>query len=156
MKPTRLAPLALALALLAGCQTAGTYDPVKTSAVKSALQAPLQEVVTRVILNSPQQSDELAAYFRAVGTVFCRMRDSGTFDSTFLIAEIDKVTGGLQAGLDPLAITAKNTAIALYVIFYSQRTRAELPPDAFAWNLSDLFCKSINTGLRDAGKAGTP
>lgn len=144
------------LFVTAGCQTGGQFDQVKTDSVKVALQIPVQETITRIIRNSPQHSDEIANYFRAVGTVFCKMRDSGQFDTTYLIAEVDKATAGLQAGLDPLAITAKNTALALYAIFYAQRTKADLPPDKFAWNLADLNCKAINTGLKDAGKAGTP
>jgi hypothetical protein len=158
MKKTITLLLTIAsLVILPACHLPdGTFDPVKTETVKNALQGPLQETVTRIIKNSPQHSAQIGNYFRAVGSVFCKMRDTGTFDSTFLIAELDKATAGLQSGLDPLAITAKNTAIGLYTVFYAQRTRAELPPDKFAWNLADLFCKAINTGLKDAGQPGTP
>ena len=149
------AALVLASTLSIGCKTVGVYDPVKTAAVKDSIQSPVQEAITRIIRNSPQHSDQIAGYFRAVGTVFCKMRDTGTFDSTFLLNEVDKATAGLQAGLDPLAITAKNTALALYTGFWGMRLRAELPADKFMWNVSDLFCKAIDVGLKDAGKPGT-
>ncbi|HEU4344043.1 MAG TPA: hypothetical protein VFU31_21010 [Candidatus Binatia bacterium] len=158
----RFAFVALAsLLITAGCSTINpdtgqkVFDPIRTAQVKAALQAPVQETITRIIRNSPEHSDQIANYFRSAGNVFCKMRDTSRFEPQFLIAELEKATEGLQQGLDPLAITAKNTIIALYVVFYSQRQSADLSPEKFLWNTSDLFCNAINTGLKDAGKPGT-
>lgn len=153
-------PLSLLLAgslLFTGCSTLDpatgkkAYDPVKTEHVKASIQAPVQEVITRIIRNSPEHSSEIASYFNSFRSVFCKMRDTGRFDSAYLLAEVDRTTMGLQSGLDPLVTTTKNTIVVLYTLFYSQRTVANLPQDKFMWNVSDLFCNAIGSGLADAG-----
>lgn len=131
-----------------------TYDPVKSAQVVAALTVPVQETVRRVIVNSPQHSDEIAAYFRAVGNVFCRMEATGQFTPDQLIAEVEKATQPLQTKVDPLAITVKNTAVALYTIFYSQRHTAQLSPEKWPAHVAKLFCTAIDVGLTDAGKGG--
>lgn len=132
------------------------YDPVRSAQVVAALRVPVQETVSRIILNSPQHSNEIATYFRAVGTVFCKIHDTGVFDPTAVLSEIDRVTGPLQKNVDPIAITLKNAAFALYAIFYAQKHSAELPADRWPAHVAELLCKSIDGGLQDAGKAGVP
>ena len=105
------------------------FDPVKTEQVKAAIEPLVAGGVRRVIANSPQHADDIASYFRNLGTVFCKMRDSGQFSPDYLVAEADKATAPLQAKVDQYAIDLKNGVLSLYRIFYADRLRAELPPD---------------------------
>jgi hypothetical protein len=150
---------------LTGCTTAQTqpdgtvaqvYDPVKTQAVKDALQAPLQSATRRIIMNSPQHSEEIARYFRSVGAVFCAMKDSGQFDPTTLVAGLDKALPPQLANeeLAQYLLDFKVTASALYNQFWNDRFRAELPADQWPYQVADLFCASIDQGLKDAGQPG--
>lgn len=153
----KLIPLLLASLLLStGCKTTtGAYDPVRSAQVVAALKVPIQESVTRIIRNSPEHSDEIANYFRSIGNVACKMELTGLFTPEQLLTEIDKVTGPLQSKVPPLAITIKNTAVALFTIFYAERLRAELPPDKWPAHVAKLLCGAIDGGLKDAGKPGT-
>jgi len=144
---------ALVIASL-GCKTAGVYDPVKSSQVVAAIQVPVQSTLLRVLRKSPQHSDEIAAYIRAVGNVFCAASITGRFTPEQLIAEIEKVTQPLQSKVDPLVIDVKNAAVALYTIFYAQRHSAELSPEKWPAHVAKLLCSAIDTSLTDAGKPG--
>lgn len=150
--------LALFACLMIGCKSmnpaTGQYefDPLKTDAVKAALELPVKSAIRRAILNSPDHADEIADYFRQVATVFCKMSTTGTFDPLFLIAEVDKLV--IPKIPDPLILDAKDSLITLYRIFYSQRFTAELSPQEWPFHLADFFCTAINTALKDAGKPG--
>ncbi len=156
-----LALATICCALFTGCTTTtadGTrvYDPVKTENVKAALQAPLERATARIIVNSPQHSDEIAKYFSAVGLVFCEMKDSGRLDPTTLLAGLDKALPANIADNEVFQylLDFKSTAAALYKQFWNDRFHAELPADQWPYQVADLFCQSIDQGLKDAGKPG--
>ncbi len=155
MKNKLILTLILAAGLpLCGCKTAGVYDSVKTDQVKAALTPITASVVRRVILTSPQHADEIALSSRAVGSVFCSAAASGSLGPEQVLAAVDAATAGLQAGVDPEIIDAKNALLAIYRIFYGDRFRAELPADKWPRHVADLICASIDQGLKDAGKPG--
>lgn len=160
---TLLPPLLLAVAIVTGCTTTTTdangvkikvYDPVKTQQVKDAIAPVISSVVRRVVLNSPQHSDEIAGYFRAVGGVFCSASASGQLGPEQVVAALDAATVRLQQGVEPEIIDGKNLLLALYKINYGDRFKAELPPDKWPKNVADIICDSIHQGLKDAGKPG--
>lgn len=163
MKQTILSlPLVLALSagIFTGCTTTNpttgetAYDPVKTEQVKAAVTPVVASVVRRVINNSPQHSEEIANYLRAVGAVFCSASASGSLGPEQIIAAADAATAGLQANVEPEIIDGKNLLLALYKINYADRFKASLPPDKWPKNVADVICASIDQGLKDAGKPG--
>lgn len=147
-------PLVLLIAaiLLSGCKTAGVYDPVKTEQVKAALAVPIQGGIRRVLARSPQHSDEIAAYFRQIAGVFCKMRDTQKFTPEYLVDEINKLATPQIS--DPLVLDVKDTAVALYKLFYASRGNAVLPPDQWPYHVADLICTAFNQALLDSGKPG--
>jgi len=163
-KPT--VPLILlfgALSLgLTGCTTTGpdgtkVPDPVQTQQVKDALQPLVRIPVRRIIMNSPQHSDEIAKYFRATGGVFCNMVIEKQFDPTTMTRLLQAVAvpangisnSDVQALLD-FKVALEN----LYRIYWNDRLRASLPPDGWMAAVSEFFCTAIGNGLIDAGKPG--
>lgn len=149
-----LLTVGLLATLLLGCKTTGVYDPVKTEQVKAAVTPVIASVVRRVIVNSPQHSDEIALYLRAVGSVFCSASASGSLGPEQVLAALDAATAGLQTGVEPEIIDAKNVLLALYRINYADRFKAELPADQWPKNVADVICAAIDQGLKDAGKPG--
>lgn len=158
MKTKLFALVAVSALVLSACKSFNPatgqpeYDPVKTAQVKAAVVVPVTSAIRRVILNSPAHSDELAAYFRSVGTVFCKMRDTGNFSPEYLVDEVNKVVSPSIG--DNVYADIKNAAVAIYKISYAQRANAELPPDKWPYSVADVLCSGIDTGLRDAGKPG--
>lgn len=149
--------LASTLIFVNGCATNKPVDVVKVQQVKDAITPVAASAVRRVILNSPEHSDELAVYFRSLGSVFCAMSDTGEFSPVTLITAVDNATLPYQLQLqgdEQIAIDIKNAVVAVYKIYYGDRFKAELPPDSWVKNLADLLCDSINQGLKDAGKPG--
>ena len=130
------------------------FDPVKTEQVKASIEPVISSVVRRVIDNSPENSDAIATYLRAVGGVFCSASASGALGPEEIINAADMATSGLQGGVEPEIIDAKNVLIALYKLNYGDRFRATLPADMWPKNVADVLCAAINQGLIDAGKAG--
>jgi hypothetical protein len=152
------AVLSFSLIFVSGCKTThGSVDLVKLQQVKDAVTPIAASGVRRVILNSPEHSEELASYFRAIGGIFCAMSDTGEFSPVTLITAVDNATMAYQLQLqgdEQIAIDVKNAVIAIYKIYYGDRFKAELPPESWVKNLSDVLCESINQGLKDAGKTG--
>jgi hypothetical protein len=152
---------ALALAALCvACTTTNpdtgerVYDPIRTEQVKASLSPLVTGGVRATIANNPRHRDELGTYYRSIGTVFCRMVDTRQFSPSYLIDEVNKITAPQIASADPLLLTARDSALALYRIFYAEKGRAELTEASWALHLADLFCLSIDTALRDSGLAG--
>jgi len=130
------------------------YDPIKTDQVKAALAPFVTTGIRAVIANNPRHRDELGTYFRGVGTVFCRMHETGQFSADYIYEEIGKLVAPKIAEADPLLLAAKDAAVSLFLIFYADRFRAELPPDAWPAHVSELVCQSIDTALKDSGLPG--
>lgn len=144
-----------AAALLVGCRTTdGGYDPVRTEQVKAALQPAVSTAITAILTkDKPEKAQEIAAYFRAIGGIFCEMARTKTFSPSFLVAEINKIFDEHVKG-EIIVIAVKNSLVSLYTIFYEARHRAELSEQEWPFHVSDLFCKSIGQGLVDAGLPG--
>ena len=136
-------------------QSTTQFDPVKTEQVKALLEPIGAGAVRRIITNSPQHSDEIAGYFRAVGSVFCQMSANNDFDPAYLIGAADAATAKFQANVPQEAIDVKNALVALYKVNFEGRFRAELPPDKWPKNVADVICVSIDQGLKDSGKPGS-
>lgn len=128
------------------------YDPVKTESVKAALEVPVKGGIRRSILNSPQHSDEIANYFRSVGSVFCKMQTTAQFEPSTLIDELNKFK--IPQLENQIVADVKDAMVAIYRILYAQRFTAELSPEKWPYHVADFFCKAINTALIDAGKPG--
>lgn len=131
-----------------------TYDPVKTQQVKDAVQPVLSSAVRRVLENNPTKKAEIAEYFKAVAAPFCVIGTTGVVDLTLLQASLESITAKYQGKVDPLAIDVKNSALSLFKVYYGDRFKAELPPDAWTRNIADLVCVSVDQGLKDAGLPG--
>lgn len=131
------------------------FDQVKTDQVKAVLQGAITDGLYRVLKNSPQHSDAIANYVREGGKVFCKMQAEGKFDPLYLNDGLDKVAIPLLPDKErDIVVVVKTTAVSLYQIFYAQRFQAELSPEKFTYNLADLFCNSIDQGLKAGGKPG--
>lgn len=135
-------------------QPVSEFDPVKTEQVKAALEPIGSSLVRRVIVNSPQNSDEIATYLRGVGSIFCQMSANNDFDPVYLASAAEVLTAKYQAKLAQEIIDLKNALIAIYKINYESRFRAELSPEEWPKNVADLICAVVDRGLKDAGKPG--
>lgn len=145
----------ICILLLAGCTTNKQYDAQNTENVKAALTPVMASVVHRVIENSPEHSEQIAAYMRAVGKVCCEAQSTGQIGPYSLIYAVDAATAPLLAeGVSPDIIDAKNVLLALYRIQYADRYNAELSPEKWPYHVLALICDSVDQGLKDAGKAG--
>ena len=128
------------------------FDPVKTAQVKAAIEPVVAGAIRRVIKNSPQHSVEIGDYMRAVGYAFCTMRSQTNASPELLITMLDTlVAPKIQ---EDYIIDIKNAAVSIYKINYGQRFQAELPPDKWPYQVADLLCTSIDTGLKDSGLPG--
>ena len=129
-------------------------DPVKLQQAKDALVPVVSSVLRRAIARSPEHAAEIGNYSRAIGQVFCKMVTEKKFTPDYLIDAADKDTQGLQANVPPEIIDMKNAAIALYKMFLSDQVMVAIPDNAWAMNVSQLFCESIDQALKDSGQAG--
>ena len=129
-------------------------DPAKLQQVKAAVEPAAASVMRRAIQNSPQHAAEIGKYARAVGSVFCAIKSSGTFEPGFVLTAVNDATQGLQAGVDPSVIDAKNAAISLYAILWSDKLTTQTPTNMWPYAVASIFCDSINQALRDAGQVG--
>jgi hypothetical protein len=141
--------------LVTNIVTTKVYDPVKTEQVKVALELPIKDGIRRVLDRSPMHSVQIATYIREVGLIFCTMRDTQKFDPQILVDGAAKIAFPLMDKESrDIAALVQGTAVSLYKIFWIERFQAELPPDKFMFNVADLFCTSIDGGLKAAGKPG--
>jgi len=129
-------------------------DPVKLQQAKDALVPVVSSVLRRAIARSPDHAAEIGNYARAIGQVFCKMVAEKKFTADYLIDAADKATQSLQANVPPEVIDMKNAAIALYKIFLSDQLMVTVPDNAWAMNVSQLFCESIDQALKDSGQPG--
>ncbi len=176
MKMTPILALAAALltaGLTSGCTTTRTTtttnpdgttntvvvkvpDPVKTEKVKAVAESVSTLVLRRALQRFPKEADEIARYARAVGAVFCEMQATKKFNPESLEAGIaaialplitdEKVAAYVADARDVLKVT--------YRVFYADRFDAELPADKWPAVIADIFCNSIDRGLKDSGRAG--
>jgi len=135
-------------------QPVKVYDPVKTQQVKDAVLPITASTVRRVLENNPTKAVEIASYFRAIGTPFCSIAATGLVDLNLLTNVLDAATASRIGKLDPVAIELKNTLLALFKVFYADRFKAELPPEAWTRNIADVICSALDQGLKDAGLTG--
>lgn len=154
MKTKALVLALLMLLVLPACRTIGpdglpVYDPVKSAQVTDAFTLIGRETISRIIRNSPKHRESSGVYFRAIGTVFCRIKETGQFTPDSVLTEIDRVTGPLQQGVDPLLITTKNALWTLFKVFVDQKLTAELPPDRWPAHVSKVACDAIHGALVD-------
>jgi len=145
--------------VMTGCTTVtqGTnvvkvIDPVKLQQAKDAIVPAASSVLRRAILRSPEHAVEIATYSRAVGSVFCRMAKTQTFDPAYLITQLDQATASLQATASPEIIDAKNAAVALYKIFLNDKLMVSIPNNQWQIAICQLFCEAIDQALKDAGQ----
>ncbi len=127
-------------------------DPVRLAQARDALEPAASSVLRRAILRSPEHADEIAAYARAVQSVFCSMVEARNFSPAYLIDAANAATAPLQSEASAEIIDAKNAAIALYKIFYGDQLTWEIPDSAWPMAISQLFCESIDQALKDAGR----
>jgi hypothetical protein len=132
--------------------TVRVIDPVRLAQARDALEPAASSVLRRAILRSPEHADEIAAYARAVQSVFCSMSQNRNFAPAYLIEAANAATAPLQAEASAEIIDAKNAAIALYKIFYGDQLTWEIPGDAWPMAICQLFCESIDEALEDAGR----
>lgn len=152
--------LMAAVAVLAigitGCKTLNPttgereYDPAKTSAVVQAVSVPASSAIRRALNRSPQHAAEIAKYLRAAGTVFQEITVTKEFDPVAVALKLDAIV----VIKNDTIVDMKNLGIALYSIFWSQRLRAELAPDAWMIHVANTFATAIDRGLKDAGMTG--
>ena len=152
----RLVAAVAVIAIGIGCKTLNPatgqkeYDPAKTSAVVQAVSVPASSAIRRALNRSPQHAAEIGQYLRAAGNVFREITVTKEFDPIKVAMKLDAI---IVIKNDTI-IDMKNLGIALYSIFYSQRLRAELAPDAWMIHVADTFATAIDRGLKDAGMVG--
>jgi hypothetical protein len=131
-------------------------DPVKTERVKTVAETISTMALRRALDRFPKDAEEIAKYARAVGGVFCQMHATKKFSPDALetgIAELvlpelkDAETRGY-------VLDARDVLKATYRAFYADRFSAELPPDEWPAVVAEIFCKSIDQGLKDSGRPG--
>jgi len=137
----KILPILLAAVLLAtGCATSdpnAPRDPVKIEQVKAAVTPLVSAGIRRVLVERPN----LEPYFVQVQGVFETIRDTGQFDPSFLVAQLNLIPLD-----DEIAIDVKNLVIALYSIYYADRARIEV--GSFA-DVADVFARGIAQAIVD-------
>lgn len=129
------------------------HQPVKVVDVQQAVKVIGTHVVCRAIQTTREDYIEImAGYFRQVGTVFCEMQTSGDFSYSAAVTAVEKIPSPLLP--DTYALDAKAALLAFYKLAYGDRLRAEIPPDRWLSEISQVFCQAISEGLKDAGKSG--
>lgn len=129
-----------------------SVDPVRLDQVEAALEPLVAGGARRALKNSPQHSEEIAEYLRAVGQVFCNMQSSGQFDPEFLVRATDGIVSPMIK--DDYVVDVKNAAVAIYKIAWQDRLKVDLPAMQWSGSVCKLVCNSIDRGLKDAGKPG--
>jgi hypothetical protein len=129
-------------------------DPVRLQQIGDIIEPAASSALRRAIAHSPQHAAQIGVYARALGSVFCQMKASQTFDPVFLITAADAATAQLQDAATPEIIDGKNAAIAIYKIAVADRLTVDLPNNAWLSAVCGLFCDSITQALKDSGQAG--
>lgn len=134
---------------LAACKTGGVYDPVKTEKVRASIKPVVSTAVRVWLASEPNPVYRDAA--KAFADVVCQMRDEGEFRASVLTQRLNAELAIHGLLTDLWAATAKDLIIAQFEIFIADKVRADLPPDQFAWNLLDVLCEGIRSGIGDTG-----
>lgn len=149
----------LALVLVtSGCQTTtGEHDPVRTEHVASGVNlfvsSPISALLIQTKEKNPQKAEVKAAYLRSIGSVFCEIQRTKTFDPIALESKLNLIfTDLVKDDIEVLLI--KNGILGLYGTFFVVRTRAELPEDNWMTHVAGVFCTGIGRGLVDSGFEG--
>ncbi len=160
MKMTMLA-VALSVGLITGCTTTGPNgtkvpDVARTEKVKAVAESVSTLVLRRALQRFPTEADEIARYARAVGAVFCEMQATKKFNPESLEAGIAAITLPLITDETVAAYVAdaRDVLKLTYRVFYADRFDAELPPEKWPAVVADVFCNSIDRGLKDSGRPG--
>ena len=131
-------------------------DPVKTERVKTVAETISTMALRRALDRFKDDADEIAKYARAVGGVFCQMHATKRFSPDALETGIAELI--LPELKDPetrgYVLDARDVLKATYRAFYADRFSAELPPDEWPAVVAEIFCKSIDQGLKDSGRPG--
>jgi hypothetical protein len=131
-------------------------DVATTAKVKSAADGLFSMGIRRSLARFPKEADTIAFYATAVGGVFCDMQARKQFDPSTLEAGIAALV--LPHVEDPelklWIADARDALRATYGILWADRFSAELPPDEWPAVVADIFCDSIDRGLKDSGRPG--
>lgn len=156
----------LAAALFAGCTTT-RIDPVtgatnrvpdvaRTEQVKAVAEQVSRSALRRAVKRFPAQADQITAYARGVGAVFCDMQATKQFSPETLLAGIE--TLAMPKIEDPdvqgYVQDARDVLVLAYRLAYADRFNAELDPNKWPAVVAEIFCTSIDQGLKDAGRPG--
>lgn len=98
------------------------------------------------------EADALAEFYRQVGVIFCEMPKDGNFTYAHFVTRLEKIPSPLLG--DDYVLDVRALITSLYKIAYRDRLRAELSPERWLLEHSQLFCDAISAGLKDAGRAG--
>lgn len=129
------------------------HQPVKLDVAKQVVQRIGIDAVCRAVQTTPiEYRDSVGEYFRKVGFQFCQMPTSGDFTYSALEKAVNEIPSPLIT--DTYFLDVKSTLLSLYKLSYADRLRAEIPPNRWLEQISQVFCESISEGLKDAGKAG--
>ncbi len=166
MKTTKLllavAALACGLLTTTGCKTTNPvtgvreFDPAKTEKVKAFSENISKIVLRRALTRFTNEAPTIELYTRALGGVFCEMQRTKQFSPESLEAGVEALVLPKLENPEALAYMhdARDIIFATYRTFYSDRFTAELGPEDWLTAVADIFCNSIDQGLRDLGKPG--
>lgn len=124
------------------------FDPVKTEKVRSAVKP----LVTAGVAATVKQVPDAGLYFSKAAVVICEMRDTKEVSVINFRARLLGILDEQHVKIDPLIRTGFITIISVFDINFADRTRADLPPDQFVWNLLDVLCDGIRTGIAGTGQ----
>ena len=156
----------LSALILCGCKTTtpqGQRVPDKAGTAKVVAVA---EGVSRIALvqalkRFPSQADQIALYARAVGGIFCDMQRTKKFSPESLVAALDALANTPLSeewigdpAVREYVTDARDVLVTAYRIFYADRFSAELSPDEWPAAVAEIFCVSIDAGLKDSGREG--
>jgi hypothetical protein len=145
---------AISLPMLPGCKTAGTYDPVKTEKLESIITPFVSKGIRLVIANNQPIKADLGDYFRAFGSVFKSMVDTGKFSPTYLLTAANAATEKFQGKMPDYAVDIKEGTVALYNLFYNGSADAQLDPAKAPVHVANVIQKAIDQALKDSGLPG--
>lgn len=129
------------------------HQPVSVQSVKAAVAPIATQALCRAIQTvTPDYTDAVAGYFRQIGNHFCDMQTSGDFSYAGLERALEKIPSPLLT--ESYVVDVRLALAALYKVHYGDRLRAEIPPDRWLSQLSQVFCEAISEGLKDAGRTG--
>lgn len=139
MKPIKILLIGTCSILLAGCQTAGVYDPVKTAQVEEAIRPVTAAAVRGAVLSHPQY----IPYVKAIGVVFCKIEAGGNFTPTYVLEEVNKL---IPPSKDPVLLAARDLLTSSYGFYFNKQV-VDLDQSKWPAHLAKILCEGINTGL---------